>query len=131
MIKYRFIPLVLILILVATCSREEAARYEPVQDPDSRLSRVLYNNPGLEVDLGVGLWAWPMPLDYDGDGDMDLVVGCTDKPFNGAYLFENPDGEVKMPVFLPPVKIGEGKKNVLVCCCTELEKMSLSGPMHR
>ena len=36
--------------------------------------RVRYNNPGLEVDLGVGLWAWPLPMDYDGDGDLDLVV---------------------------------------------------------
>ncbi len=27
------------------------------------LERMAYNNPGLEVDLGVGLWAWPLPMD--------------------------------------------------------------------
>jgi hypothetical protein len=51
--------------------------------------RLAYNNPGLEVDLGVGLWAWPLPLDYDGDGDIDLLVSCPDKPYNGTYYFEN------------------------------------------
>ena len=30
------------------------------------LQRVMYNNPGLVVDLGVGLWAWPVPWDVDG-----------------------------------------------------------------
>ena len=46
-----------------------------------------YNNPGLNVDLGVGLWAWPLPMDYDNDGDMDLLVSSQGKPFNGLiYL---------------------------------------------
>jgi hypothetical protein len=76
--------------------------------------RVHYNNPGLVVDLGVGLWAWPMPMDWDGDGDYDLVVSCPDVPFNGVYLFENPGGEAKMPVFKPPVRVGDGMKNVQV-----------------
>jgi hypothetical protein len=42
-------------------------------------------------------------MDWDGDGDLDLVVSCPDKPFNGIYFFENPDGpNVKMPVFRRP-----------------------------
>ena len=82
--------------------------------PESEFIPVFYNNPGLTVDLGVGLWAWPMPMDFDSDGDLDLVVSCPDKPFNGTYFFENPDGNVALPVFLPPVKIAEGKKNVVV-----------------
>src|SRR6188768_3427562 len=53
------------------------------------MSRLPYNNPGLVVDLGVGLWAWPLPMDYNGDGRMDLVVVCTDKPYNGTWFFEN------------------------------------------
>ncbi len=79
------------------------------------LERVLYNHPGLTVDLGVGLWAWPLPMDYDGDGDMDLLVSCTDVPFNGLYLFENlaGPGEI-MPVFEPPLRLGPGKKNLQV-----------------
>ena len=70
------------------------------------LERIKYNNPGLVVDMGVGLWAWPLPMDYDKDGDNDLVVSCNDDVSNGMYFFENASGDVKMPVFKPPVKIG-------------------------
>jgi hypothetical protein len=68
------------------------------------LQRLAYQNPGLVVDLGVGLWAWPVPCDADGDGDFDLVVSCPDKPYNGIYVFENPEGDTalhKLPVFKP------------------------------
>ena len=75
------------------------------------LERLPYNNPGLVVDLGVGLWAWPLPMDFDGDGDIDLVVSCPDKPYNGTYVFENPDGS-KMPVFKPGKRISKGLSNV-------------------
>jgi hypothetical protein len=79
------------------------------------LERVSYNHPGLEVELAVGLWAWPLPMDFDSDGDMDLLVSCYDVPFNGLYLFENPSGPGEPdPVFKPPVRIGEGKKNLQV-----------------
>ena len=74
--------------------------------------RLKYNNPGLVVDLGVGLWAWPLPMDYDNDGDFDLVVCCPDKPYNGTYFFENTDGNIKMPVFKPAVKVGTGHRNI-------------------
>ena len=75
-----------------------------------KLQPLAYNNPGLVVDLGVGLWAFPMPFDYDGDGDMDLLVSCPDSPSNGVYYFENPtqDPQVKMPVFKPAVRLGDG-----------------------
>ena len=63
----------------------------------SRLERVKFNHPGLEVDLAVGLWAWPLPLDFDGDGCMDLVVNCPDKPFNGLWLFRHPGGSKSDP----------------------------------
>src|SRR6187401_902819 len=68
------------------------------------LQRLPYNNPGLQVDLGVGLWAWPVPCDADGDGDFDLIVSGPDKPSNGIYFFENATGDTaknKMPVFKP------------------------------
>lgn len=86
------------------------------EDPDWKLLPLEYNNPGLEVDLGVGLWAWPMPLDYDGDGDMDLLVACPDKPSNGVYYFENPtqNPKVKMPVFKPGVRLGQAGHNMQV-----------------
>jgi len=76
---------------------------------------VLYQHPGLTVDLGVGLWAWPLPMDYDLDGDLDLVVSCPDVPFNGLYFFENSSGTgVRYPVFEAPVKIGPGQKNMQI-----------------
>ena len=74
------------------------------------LQRIKYNNPGLNVDLGVGLWAWPVPFDADGDGDHDLIVVCPDKPYNGTYLFENTAGpNEKMPVFKAARRLGAGK----------------------
>ncbi len=82
-------------------------------EPDG-LRPLPYNNPGLTVDLGVGLWAWPLPMDYDGDGDHDLVVSCPDKPYNGTYLFENPGGDAKRPVFKPAVRLGKGHTNIQI-----------------
>ena len=74
----------------------------PIAANAQELQRLCYNNPGLEVDLGVGLWAWPIPCDADGDGDFDLIVSCPDKPSNGVWFFENTSGDTsrnKMPVF--------------------------------
>jgi hypothetical protein len=76
------------------------------------LTRIKYNNPHLIVDLGSGLWAWPVPMDYDGDGDNDLLVVCPSKPYSCTYFFENADGNIKMPTFLPPVNIGKAYKNL-------------------
>ncbi len=83
---------------------------------DWKLQPLPYNNPTLQVDLGVGLWAWPMPMDYDEDGDFDLLVGCPDKPSNGVYFFENPtqDPKNKLPVFRPAVRIGKAVQNLQV-----------------
>ncbi|MBN1342090.1 MAG: VCBS repeat-containing protein [Phycisphaerae bacterium] len=78
------------------------------------LERIKYNHPGLVVDLGVGLWAWPLPMDYDGDGDLDMVVACPDKPYSGTYVFENPGGGAKMPVFKPGRRVSRGMGNVQV-----------------
>ncbi|MCA9247713.1 MAG: LamG domain-containing protein, partial [Planctomycetales bacterium] len=79
----------------------------PAFDSRAPLEPLSYNNPGLEVDLGVGLWAFPLPMDFDHDGDLDLVVSCPDKPSNGTYFFENPGGG-KLPVFRPGVRISRG-----------------------
>src|SRR5204863_208034 len=82
---------------------------------ETALQRLAYNNPGLLVDLGVGLWAWPLPMDYNGDGLMDLVVVCTDKPYNGTWFFENSgqiDAQLKLPIFKPAVLIGKSAPSV-------------------
>ncbi len=84
--------------------------------------RIKYNNDSLIVDLGVGLWAWPLPTDYDNDGDYDLLVSCNDKPYNGTYFFENVEGDVKMPVFKPGVRISKGYRNIQVSYLSDKTK---------
>ena len=94
--------LLLLLALLVPSVRARAA--------EETLPRLAYNNPGALVDLGVGLWAWPLPMDYNGDGLMDLVVVCTDKPYNGTWFFENSgqiDPQLKLPIFKPAVLIGK------------------------
>jgi hypothetical protein len=79
------------------------------------LPRLAYHNPGLLTDVGVGLWAWPLPIDYNRDGLMDLVVVCTDKPYNGTWFFENSgqiDPQLKLPIFKPAVLIGKSAPSV-------------------
>jgi len=98
---------------------------------DGELKRIQYNNPGLIVDLGVGLWAWPMPMDYDKDGDYDLVVVCPDKPYNGTYFFENKQGNVKMPVFEPAVRISKGAQNIQVSYVNGKPRVLSPGYEHK
>ncbi|MEO1992862.1 MAG: FG-GAP-like repeat-containing protein, partial [Pirellulales bacterium] len=88
----------------------------PITCADHALQPLPFNNPSLNVDLGVGLWAWPMPMDYDGDGDHDLLVACPDKPSNGVYFFENKtqDPRQATPVFERAVKLGSATQNMQV-----------------
>ncbi len=104
----KHLPLTLFagLLAAGACAAQTAA--------PSSLERITYNHPGLVVDLGVGLWAWPLPMDYDSDGDLDLVVSCPDKPYNGAYFFENTSGKVKYPVFKAGKRISKGLTNASV-----------------
>ena len=97
-----------------------------VAEQPSTLERLQYNHPGLEVDLGVGLWAWPMPMDFDKDGDLDLVVACPDKPSNGCYFFENPDGSA-FPTFKPGKRIDRATQNMQLSWTTTGEP-TVMGP---
>ena len=104
----KLIPIIILLSIACSSTQES-------RTTDMDLIPLRYNNPGLIVDLGVGLWAWPLPMDFDRDGDMDLLVSCPDTPFNGLYFFENKRGQgAGMPVFEPPVRVGEGKMNLQV-----------------
>lgn len=100
------LTLSLAALIVAKAKAEEQWKLQPLK----------YNNPGLQVDLGVGLWAWPMPVDHDADGDLDLLVACPDKPSNGVYFFENPtqDPKQKMPLFKPGVRVGKASTNMQI-----------------
>ena len=92
-----------------------------------QFERVRFENPNLSVDLGVGLWAWPLPMDYDEDGDYDLVVACPDVPYNGIYLFENKEGQVKFPRFEPAKKLVAGAKNYQVSYVNDAPRLMLPG----
>jgi len=90
----------------------------PLRAADDVLPRLKHHNPGALADLGVGLWAWPLPLDYNGDGLMDLVVVCTDKPYNGTWYFENSgqvDSQLKLPIFKPAVLLGKSAPSSGIC----------------
>src|SRR5687768_18495834 len=93
----------------------------PFRAADEVLPRLPYNNPGALPDLGVGLWAWPLPMDYNQDGLMDLVVVCTDKPYNGTWYFENSgqiDAQLKLPIFKAAVLIGKSAPSVAISYVT-------------
>ncbi len=100
--------------LLAAAATSFAAPAAAPSDLPGDLEPLRYNNPGLEVDLGVGLWAWPLPLDWDLDGDLDLVVSCPDEPSSGTFLFENPGGGELMPVFKPAVRVGPALRNAQI-----------------
>ncbi|RTE53270.1 VCBS repeat-containing protein [Arenibacter aquaticus] len=85
------------------------------QTPDESLIRLEYKDTTSTKDLAVGLWANPLPMDYDQDGDLDLVISCTDVPFNGTFLFKNNlEVENGQAVFDAPIKLGPGMRNVAI-----------------
>ncbi len=97
---------ILALILIVACTFNSLA-----QEP--KLKRLKYNNAGLLVDLAVGLRGWPLPMDFTGDGTTDLVVICSDTPYDGVYLFERAgymDTETGLPVFTAGKRLGEARK---------------------
>ncbi len=100
---------------VAAAEKGRGTDLPSLKPADGIMPRLAHNNPGTLVDLGVGLWAWPLPMDYNGDGLMDLVVVCTDKPYNGTWFFENSgqtDPQTKLPVFKPAVLVGKSAPSV-------------------
>ncbi|MBP8131756.1 MAG: VCBS repeat-containing protein [Candidatus Hydrogenedentes bacterium] len=98
------------ILLTVLCLSASATAFPT----ESRLERILYNQPGLVVDLGVGLWAHPLPMDYDADGDFDMVVATPDVPYNGVYFFENTEGDVRFPVFKAARRVCKPERNMTV-----------------
>ena len=46
--------------------------------------RMMFNNPGLEVDLSLGIWPHIAVYDYDKDGKMDVVMRAASVPIQGS-----------------------------------------------
>ena len=74
--------------------------------------RVSYGTAGVRGRLSVGLWAYPAAIDMDGDGKLDLIVACTDHPYNGIYLFHNL-GTNARPLFDRAEWLGPAKKELV------------------
>ncbi|MFV0267093.1 MAG: hypothetical protein ACK5HT_08155 [Draconibacterium sp.] len=106
--------------------------FSPFMSVSQHLERLSYNNPELLVDLGVGLWAWPLPMDYNDDGLIDLLVVCTDTPYNGVYYFENTgdfDAD-KLPIFKPSKRIGDAEQNVRISYHNDEPLITTPGKLH-
>ncbi|MDX1362895.1 MAG: VCBS repeat-containing protein [Arenibacter latericius] len=89
--------------------------YAHGQNNQDKLIRLKYQDTTQTTDLAVGLWANPLPMDYDLDGDIDMIVSCTDVPYNGTFYFENiSDSDSPSPLFNTPIKIGDGMRNITV-----------------
>ncbi|WP_206610977.1 FG-GAP-like repeat-containing protein [Mariniphaga sediminis] len=98
---------ILIILLPPKLIAQQNTLYEL-----GEIVRLEYNNPELEVDLGVGLWALPMPMDFDDDGKIDIVVSSAARGvYNGLYFFKNLNDN-KKPVFERPVRIGDGPVHI-------------------
>ncbi len=112
----RLLAVALLSAPLAATAQSAKAKSKAAATPAAEvLPRLSHNNPGALADLGVGLWAWPLPLDYNQDGLMDLVVVCTDKPYNGTWYFENTgevDAQLKLPIFKPAQLIGKSAPSV-------------------
>lgn len=84
----------------------------PLPASSIQLERISYNHPGLTVDLAVGLRGWPLMMDYTGNGEVDLVVVCSDVPYDGIYLFERTkrlDERTSLPIFSAAKRVGEAR----------------------
>lgn len=108
--KRSYTLLLLILsITVGTAFAQKQKKAVSKIDPSAILK---YNNPTLEVDLGVGLWGIPLPVDFDNDGKKDLLVSCPDRPYKGLWFFKN-IGTPSKPFFAAPEKIhNKGLNNI-------------------
>jgi hypothetical protein len=74
--------------------------------------RMTYGRRGVRGRLSVGLWSFPAAIDMDGDGNLDLIVACSDHPYNGIYLFRN-IGSNEKPLFDRAEWLGKGRKDMV------------------
>ena len=66
------------------CCAAFAAADGYVQPPPGHFERMMFNNPGLEVDLSLGIWPHVAVYDYNQDGTNDVIVRAAAVPINGS-----------------------------------------------
>ena len=78
----------------------------PSANPDTLVhyERMMFNNPGLEVDLSLGIWCHAAVYDYDKDGKMDIVANASCCPFVSRKV----RGRI-CRLYLAPTEAHEGK----------------------
>lgn len=66
------------------------AAYAVVPYPNpGGFERLFFNNPDIEVDLGMGIWSRVKALDYDGDGRLDILEQTSCTPFKDSRIYLN------------------------------------------
>ena len=78
----------------------------PSANPDTfvHYERMMFNNPGLEVDLSLGIWCHAAVYDYDKDRKMDIVANASCCPFVSRKV----RGKI-CRLYLAPTEAHEGK----------------------
>ncbi len=99
------IRVALVLAGVAAVSVAEGTN-APSANPDTLVhyERMMFNNPGLEVDLSLGIWCHAAVYDYDKDGKMDIVANASCCPFVSRKV----RGKI-CRLYLAPTEAHEGK----------------------
>lgn len=72
------------------------------QFPEGHFERMMFNNPGLEVDLSLGIWPHVSVYDYNRDGKNDIIVRAAAVPIRESKR------QTMCRVYLNPTEVNKG-----------------------
>ena len=89
-----------------------------VQPREGHFERMMFNNPGLEVDLSLGIWPHVAVYDYNKDGKNDVVIRAAAVPINGSKrntmcrVYLNPTQDhAGLDIPVADFRISDGKRH--------------------